>query len=352
MLAAGDGDGRATTAGAAPGRGPRPSHRPGRRRTARVVVTPQPSATFGLLAPLTRVGGSSAAAGGRASPPGQDLLAEAVRQGLVDALWMRDLPVVPLGDEDTGQGTDPFAHLAHLAGMRSLPPVVGTASVILGTRHPLVLARAALTVQAQCDGRLVLGLGTGGKAAMNAALGLAGRTLDSFAEEWWAVRRALRGDVGADVRLRMPFPSMPPPMYLATTSTERWRAVDGDPDGWLAFAGEEDAFCSQHDELCRISGRRVDTAVRFDLTVLPGTGSPSELVPVRGRASGTLDQLCALIGRWGRLPVNHLLVNVRSPDPVADLRRLREAHDTHPAPRRPAPDRRMPRPSSGDPSRD
>ena len=160
---------------------------------------------------------------------------------------------------------------------------------------------------------------------MNAALGVANRTLESFAQEWWAVRRALRGDVGGEVTLRMPMPCRPPPVYLATTDTERWRAVEGDPDGWLAFAAAERAFLSQLDDLCAISGRLVATAVRFDLTVLPRADTRSGLVPVRGRVVGTIGQLCSLFSRWRRMPVDHLLVNVRSADPLADLRRLREA---------------------------
>jgi alkanesulfonate monooxygenase SsuD/methylene tetrahydromethanopterin reductase-like flavin-dependent oxidoreductase (luciferase family) len=289
---------------------------------AGVSVIPAP--TFGLLAPLSPLDDRRGVGGPQASPA-DDGLAEVARDGLVDAIWLRDLPVVPTDDDDTGQGTDPFAHLGHLAGVVGAPTVLGTASVILGARHPLVLARAALTVQAQSGGRFILGLGTGGKPAMNAALGVADRTLDSFAQEWWAVRRALRGDVGDDVRLRMPVPWPPPPVYLATTDTERWRAVDGDPEGWLAFAADEKAFSSQHDAFSRISGRPVETAVRFDLTVLVPDDAGADPIPVRGRAGGTIDQLCSLLARWRRMPVSHLLVNVRSEDPVADLRRLREA---------------------------
>ena len=114
-------------------------------------------------------------------------------------------------------------------------------------------------------------------------------------------------------------------MYLATTDTERWRAVGGDPEGWLAFAGDEQAFLLQLDDLSLISGRPVKAAVRFDMTVLPRDDTGSMLVPVRGRVVGTIDQLCSLLSRWRRMPVTHLLVNVHSPDPVADLRRLREA---------------------------
>jgi hypothetical protein len=281
--------------------------------------------TFGLLAPLVPVTGRHRAPTDPGSAGGDDGLAGVVRDGVVDAVWVRDLPVVPTEDDDAGQGTDPFAHLSHLLGVLAVPPLVGTASVVLGTRHPLVLARAALTVQAQSGGRFVLGLGTGGKPAMNAALGVANRTLDSFAEEWWSVRSALRGDVGVGVRLTLPVPCDPPPVFLATTDTERWRAVDGDPDGWLAFAGEEAAFRSRYADLCSISGRQVPVGVRFDLTVVPDGGPGSEVVPVRGRAAGTIAQLCSLLGRWRRMPVTHLLVNVRSTDPVGDLRRLREA---------------------------
>lgn len=284
----------------------------------------RPAPTFGLLTPLTPMDGRLAA-GGHGVSPADDGLVGLVRERLVDAIWVRDLPVVPTGDDDAGQGTDPFAHLSHLAGLDAVPPILGTASVVLGTRHPLVLARAALTVQAHSGGRLILGVGTGGKPAMNAALGVANRTLDSFTQEWWAVRHALRGELGDDVRLSMPMPCPPPPVYLATTGTERWRAVDGDPDGWLAFAGHEQTFLSQLDELSDISGRPVASAVRFDLTVLPRDDARVALVPVRGRAVGSIDQLCSLLARWRRMPVDHLLVNVRSDDPVADLRRLREA---------------------------
>ena len=283
---------------------------------------PEPAPTFGLLAPLSPLRGRFASTAGR---DGTDELVDVIRAGVVGALWLRDLPVTPTNDDDVGQGTDPFVHLAHLSGAGVLPPVVGTASVILGTRHPYALARAALTLQAQTGGRFVLGLGTGGKPAMNAALGVAGTTMAAFADQWWTVRRAMRGHVVEGVDLMTPTPCEPPPLYLATTDTERWRAVDGDPDGWLAFAGPESAFCAQLDELCRISGRSLEVGVRLDATVVPSREAPLAATPERGRVAGTIGQLADLVRRWRRMPVTHLMVNVRSADPFGDLRRLAEA---------------------------
>ena len=79
----------------------------------------------------------------------RDLVRTAVRDRLAAGLWVRDLPSVPAGDPDVGQGGDPFAHLGVLVGAgldRGLGPsgTLGTASIILGVRHPLVVARAIL----------------------------------------------------------------------------------------------------------------------------------------------------------------------------------------------------------------
>jgi hypothetical protein len=199
------------------------------------VTVAGPAPTFGLLAPLTPMRGGFAEP--TAPVDGDGGLVDVIRESRVDALWLRDLPVTPTDDDDAGQGTDPFVHLAHLAGAGVLPPVVGTASVILGTRHPDALARAALTLQ----------------------------------------------------------------------------------------AGPESAFCAQLDELCRVSGRQLDVGVRIDATVVPSAEATPDATPERGRVVGTVGQLAGLVVRWRRMPVTHLLDNIRSADPRGDLRRLAEA---------------------------
>ena len=109
-------------------------------------------ATLGLLAPLTAEPFAHEEAGA---------VRDALRTGLVDAVWARDLPLVPAGDTDAGQGDDPFAYLAGVTAGLDPPGAVGTASVILGIRHPLVVARAAVGAQLAARGRFVLGVGGG-----------------------------------------------------------------------------------------------------------------------------------------------------------------------------------------------
>ena len=74
--------------------------------------------TFGVLTPVS----------GRAYAPDENALLDRwLAEGLTEALWVRDLPATPSGDPDLGQGEDPFAYLAGLAGRGARPHGVGTA---------------------------------------------------------------------------------------------------------------------------------------------------------------------------------------------------------------------------------
>jgi hypothetical protein len=91
--------------------------------------------------------------------------------------------------------------------------------------------------------------------------------------------------------------------------------------GWRSQHRRERAFCAQLAELCRISGRRLEVAVRLDATVVPAAEAPLLAVPERERVVGTTGQLVELVRRWRLMPATHM-VNVRSADPVGDLGRL------------------------------
>lgn len=280
--------------------------------------------TLGVLAPVS----------GRPYAPDEDaLLQRWVTNGSASAVWVRDLPCVPTGDTDIGQGVDPFAQLAGLAGRGVHPHTTGTASVILGTRHPLVVARAAVGAQLDSGGRFVLGLGTGGKSAVAAALGIADRPADSLAREWATIHDALRGDAGPRVDFALPTGYQPPPMWLASDDLVKWQAVGRYADGWQTFLTTPQDFTRRYAAVSATTPRPPTVAVRIDLRLLPEGDLRHPLVdPVRGVVVCGRRQLQTLLSPWRDLPVDHLIVNVRGSDPNGTLSAVREAWSLDPVP--------------------
>ncbi|MEP6649268.1 MAG: LLM class flavin-dependent oxidoreductase [Lapillicoccus sp.] len=270
---------------------------------------------MGLLAPLL----PAATASGDL-----DAVRRAISDGVVDAVWVRDLPVVPVGDPDAGQFDDPFAYLARLAPDGVTGLTLGTASVILGVRHPLVVARAAAAAQVVAAGRFVLGVGSGGKPAMNDVLGLGDRSDDLFAARWRALRAAVHGHVGAGVQLDLPGPLTPPPLYLASARRSHWAAIDGDADGWMAFL---DGWPLLDQTLSAVTmtrgGNAPPMAVRVDLTL---DGGPFRLGE-RGRLHCSPDVLADVFRRLRCYPVEHVMIRVVGPNPQRDLRAARAVWD-------------------------
>ncbi|MFS7871917.1 TIGR03571 family LLM class oxidoreductase [Streptomyces asiaticus] len=77
------------------------------------------------------------------------------------ALWVRDVPLYdPVHFGDAGSVFETFTHLGHLAAVTERV-VLGTAAVVLPLRRPLLVAKAAATVDALSGGRFVLGLASG-----------------------------------------------------------------------------------------------------------------------------------------------------------------------------------------------
>lgn len=240
---------------------------------------------------------------------------------------MRDLPVVDVGDPDAGQGTDPWWYLGRLCGGGRPPGPVGTASVILGVRHPLVVARAAAGAQVETGGRFVLGVGTGGKPAMNRALGGAGRSYADFAAQWAELRAALRGQVpGEAVSMSVPPGYRPPPVLLATSDLRRWRAIEGDADGWQTFLTDDRSrFDADHTEVCAIRGAATVVDLRLDVELVPPDQAGLEPVftePRRGRVRCAADQLPKLVRPWLGKPVRRILLRAHGHEPEAAVRHL------------------------------
>ncbi|MCZ0983465.1 LLM class flavin-dependent oxidoreductase [Streptomyces diastatochromogenes] len=125
--------------------------------------------TLGLELPLDNDWGPSRQATDRTAgrPHGVPDLADHVRLArLADrlgfaGLWVRDVPLFdPVRFGDAGTVFETFTHLGHLAAVTERA-VLGTAAVVLPLREPLLVAKAAATVDALSGGRMLLGLASG-----------------------------------------------------------------------------------------------------------------------------------------------------------------------------------------------
>lgn len=119
-----------------------------------------------------------------------ELAALAERLGFA-AVWVRDVPLNgPWYPEEFGH-PDPVAMLAAIAG-RTSRIALGTAATVLTLRHPLHIAKAAVSLDLLSGGRFLLGLGSGDRREEFAAFGQsAGDRRDLFRTHWERLAAAL-----------------------------------------------------------------------------------------------------------------------------------------------------------------
>jgi 5,10-methylenetetrahydromethanopterin reductase len=117
---------------------------------------------------------------------------------------------------------DPYVALT-LAALSTQRARIGTAVTNPRTRHPLILANLAASLERVAPGRTFLGLGTGNSGVAHA--GAAPATLDALAETVEIVRRLLAGQPasahGAELVLKIP--CSPVPIMLAASGPRSLR---------------------------------------------------------------------------------------------------------------------------------
>ncbi|MBD9626330.1 LLM class oxidoreductase [Ensifer sp. ENS06] len=100
-----------------------------------------------------------------------DLVRQVDRSGFA-AVWTRDVPVFdPNNFGDAGSVYDPFVNLGFLAGITE-NVALGTAAIVLPLRHPMMVAKAAASVDKLSGGRLILGVASGDRPVEYPLLGL------------------------------------------------------------------------------------------------------------------------------------------------------------------------------------
>ena len=107
------------------------------------------------------------------------------------ALWVRDVPLNSAEYPDPVGHLDPWVLLGALAAnTRRIALVSG--AIVLTLRHPLHIAKAALSVNTLSGGRFILGLGSGDRPPEYAAFGRdPEKRRDLYRDHWETVAAAL-----------------------------------------------------------------------------------------------------------------------------------------------------------------
>lgn len=255
-----------------------------------------------------------------------DLVRKVDGQGFA-AIWMRDVPVfdsIHMGD--AGSVHDVFAHLGFLAGITK-NVALGTAAVVLPIRHPMMVAKAAASVDALSQGRLILGVASGDRPVEYPLLGLDFETRgERFREAVDYVRTAwTAGGLPIDRQRRDPTLDLLPrpvqstiPMIAAgrAQQTEDWIAAH--MDGRFVYPAPLDRLAAQAEAWRRARGREGTFITAFHLDLADHPDEPLQPFHFGARAGrnaflGHLDQLRAI-------GVDHLAVLMRrSQRPVEEV---------------------------------
>jgi F420-dependent oxidoreductase-like protein len=202
----------------------------------------------------------------------RDFVVEAEKLGL-DILWVAE-----------AWGSDAPSALGYYAACTDRM-LLGSGVIQVGTRTPVAVAQAAITLSNLSGGRFLLGLGASGPQVIEGLHGVSfKRPLVRLRETVEIVRRVFGGDKiaysGAEFQIPRPGGDAVPmrlsmrpeheiPIYLATLSPAMLRLTGEIADGWLGTSfvpeGAGPAYFSHLDEGLARSGR-----TRTDLDICQG----------------------------------------------------------------------------------
>ena len=281
--------------------------------------------TLGLMTPVARANGAMA------DPEAErEVAALADRLGFA-ALWTRDVPVMVPQGEEISVLDEPFVWLAMLAGA-TRRIALGTAAAVLPLRHPLHVAKAALSLNRLSGERFILGLGSGDREAEFAIfrqdIALRG---DAFRERWNLVRSALSPDEAGRAALREATGGhdlMAPPaerigMLVVGSARQSLQWTAAHADGWATYHRDE---ARQQGRIGlwqtalreRADGEPKPFVQSLQIDLLEDPAAPAEPIEL-GLRTGR-DALVAYLDRMEDAGVAHVLMNVvRGPRPATEV---------------------------------
>lgn len=230
------------------------------------------------------------------------------------ALWIRDVPVfdeVNMGD--AGSVYDVFALLGFLAGI-TRNVALGTAAVVLPIRHPLMTAKAAASIDALSNGRLILGVASGDRPVEYPLLGI------DFDNRGQAFRDAVgylrvawqEGGLPVDGQRipsldLLPRPAQPSiPLIVAGRAQQDEAWLEANMDGRFVYPGNFDRLIAQATDWASKTGGARPFISAFHLDLADAPAQPIRFGARIGRKA-LIEQFRAL-RRGG---VDHMAINLR-----------------------------------------
>ncbi|MCX5265753.1 LLM class flavin-dependent oxidoreductase [Streptomyces sp. NBC_00199] len=237
-----------------------------------------------------------------------DYVTEAERLGL-DICWVAE-----------AWGSEAPSPLGYLAA-RTERMLLGSGIIQLGTRTPMAIARAAITLSQISEGRFLLGLGPSGPQVIEGLHGVPfARPLSRMRETVEIVRQAASGEkvshLGREFQIPLPGEARPMrlsmraehdiPVYLATLSPKMLQLTGEIADGWLGTSfvpeGAKEAYFDHLDTGLAAAGR-----TRADLDVCQGAevAFVDDEDELRAMLAGRKKELAFSLGGMGSATTNY-----------------------------------------------
>ncbi|MET7609128.1 LLM class flavin-dependent oxidoreductase [Streptomyces avermitilis] len=237
-----------------------------------------------------------------------DYVTEAEKLGL-DICWVAE-----------AWGSEAPSPLGYLAA-RTERMLLGSGIIQLGTRTPMAIARAAITLSNISEGRFLLGLGPSGPQVIEGLHGVPfARPLARMRETVEILRCATTGEkisyAGREFTLPLPGGEARPmrlsmraehdiPVYLATLSPKMLELTGRIADGWLGTSfvpeGAKEAYFDHLDKGLAAAGR-----TRADLDICQGAevAFAADEEALRAMVAGRKKELAFSLGGMGSADTN------------------------------------------------
>lgn len=240
-----------------------------------------------------------------------------------DSLWVGERVFYPgKAPADSPIDFEPLTVLSYVAACTSRIRL-GTSTLILPYRHPILLAKAIATLDQLSGGRVILGVGSGWLEAEFAALGIPFAHRGPICDEYIAALRELWTSDEPRFQGRFcsfgpltfsprPVQKPHPPIWIAGDSNRALRRAVELGDGWQPELGLQEMERAAHRfHAVAAAGGRVPPPLlalgrRLGLT-------QDTLGPEREPVHGSPEQVASDLQRYQRLGVRHFVFGIYRP---------------------------------------